>query len=260
MTGTGNILGYVPSRWDECIGNEKLVKAYKGLLKQVRVDGRRKAARLFVHGDSRTGKTATTKLFAQSMLCEQLDFKSLNPCGACSPCTADAALYGMRGLEVFLTKGKVHYLPIDATKITGVNDLRDLTELRAYEGTRIVVIDEVHRLHQRGMDEQLLKPLEERDFIWIVSSATPGNLEPMFLKRFTKLTTQLPDKLELAAWLARRCEEEGIQYEDEALLGLAERAECVTGVALQAIDLASLDPDTGLTLELVEDFKFEIET
>lgn len=257
---SGNILGFVPSRWEECIGNRKIVHTYRGLLKQIRLQGKKRAGRYFIHGPSRSGKTATTKLFAQALLCHELNPRTLDPCGLCSACTMDAAQFGQRGLEAYLAQGKVHYLPIDATKFTGVSDVIDLlTELRSYDGTRVVVLDEVHRLQHRAMDEQFLKPIEEKDFIWIASSASTENLELMFLNRFVKLATQLPTAEKLAFWLQDRCEAEAVNYEETALLRLAERAECVPGVALQAIDFASLDPGTGLTLELVEDFEFHIE-
>jgi len=254
-----NILGYLPTRWEDCIGNSKIKYTFQGLLKQIRLQGKRKAGRFFIHGASRCGKTALTKLFAQSLLCEQLGKQTLNPCGVCNPCRTDAATLGERGLEVHLRNGKAHYLPLDATKITSTKELIELlTELRSYDGTRLVTIDEVHRLQHRDMDEQLLKPLEERDFLWIVMSAYPDKLEPMFMKRFVKLGTQSPTESELAIYLQDRCEEAGINHEPAALLRLVDLSECVPGVALQAIDFASLDPETGLTLQLVEEFEFEI--
>ncbi len=81
MAATGNVLGFVPSRWRDCLGNGKLIMTYRGLVRQVRIQGKRKATRLFVYGPSRTGKTATTKLFAQAMLCKNLDPDTLDPCG-----------------------------------------------------------------------------------------------------------------------------------------------------------------------------------
>src|SRR5262249_12416284 len=148
--------------------------------------------------------------------------------------------------EVYLDGGKVHYLPLDCTKIKSAAELIDvLTELRDYGGTRVVFLDEVHRLQHRAMDEQLLVPLRERDFVWVVASAHTANLEPMFLNRFVKLETELPTLEELVLWLADRCSVWGVRHEDEALIRLAERAGRLPGIALQAVDYASLDPEVG---------------
>src|SRR5262249_3933563 len=119
---------------------------------------------------------------------------------------------------------------------------------------------QIHRLQHRGMDEQLLKPLEEKGFIWLGCAADVSKLEPMFRKRFVRFSTELPTQEELGDWLADRCEGFEVAYEPEAILRLVERSNCVPGIALQALELASLYPGRKLTVELVEDFTFEVDT
>jgi replication-associated recombination protein RarA len=248
-----NILGYVPARWRDCIGNKTLIKMLRDIIRQIRFDKIDLAKRLFVSGPSRSGKTATIKLFIKALLCERLDPMTLDPCGSCRSCLQQVERYGERGVETYLAESRFHYVPIDCTKVTGAKELIELLrELRDYDGTRVVYLDEIHRLQQRCLDEQLLKPVDELGFIWIASSAQTEALDEAFLNRFTKVKTELPSQEELALWLADRCIDFDIRNESEALIRLTTRSDRIAGIALQALEQASLDRQTGLTLELVE--------
>lgn len=251
-----NILGWQPRRWDQIPGNAALKRFYQRLLVQVRKDGMRKAVRLFVPGPSRSGKTACTRLFAASLMCLRPNPATLDPCGECRTCKARAELAGYRGLEVTLAEGKAHFLPLDATKIEGPDELQSLlAELQEYDGVRLVWIDEAHRLKSRKLDEQLLKPVEEKAFIWIMTSAYPEQLEVMFTNRFVKVPTEPPALEDLVVWLADRCDEFGIAFDDAALVELAGRVECIPGVALQALEYVSATGDR-LTVPLVVQQQF----
>jgi DNA polymerase-3 subunit gamma/tau len=253
-----NILGWAPKKWGgDCVGNKKLISALRALVRQIRVGKVQKAVRLLVTGESRAGKTATIKLFVRALLCERIDPESLDPCGLCRTCKEKAEQLGFHGLEVDVAGGRIHYLPIDCTKLEGTEHLIEvLTGLRDYYGVRVVFLDEIHRLQHRAMDEQLLKPIEEKAFVWIAASADVSKLETMFMNRFVKLGIEPPSVEELALWLADRCIEFGVPYEDKAVIRLAERSNRVPGIALQAVDLASLYPETGLTMKLIEEFAF----
>jgi DNA polymerase III delta prime subunit len=255
-----NIHGSIPLHWRDCVGNKELVDIYQDLLRQVRLQQMPKRFNLFVHGDSRSGKTATTKLFAKAMLCRQLDPTTLDPCGKCRNCTSPVEDYGYRGLELWEEDERVHYVPIDATKIDATELMILLNELTGYAGTRIIFIDEVHRLahKSRRLEELLLKPVEEKPFIWIVASAQVGDLEPMFYNRFVLVKTTLPTIDELVLWLQDRCDEWGIRYEDPALIELARRANLSPGMSLNVLQRALLKPAEGLTMGLVKRHQFNM--
>jgi hypothetical protein len=132
-----------------------------------------------------------------------------------------------------------------------------LNELRDYEGTRIVFLDEVARLQHRGLDEQLLKPVEQKEFIWIAAAKDVSKLEGMFLNRFVKLKTELPGLEAMCQWLIDRCQEFRLPYEELAILELAERSNRIPGIALQGLDYASLYD--GLTMERLREWHHSTE-
>jgi len=110
------------------------------------------------------------------------------------------------------------------------------------------------------MDEMLLKEVEEKNFLWIFSTAKPQNLEDMFVNRLIQLTTELPTSSEMEQWLCDRCDEWGIAWEPEAILRMVEKSNRVVGTALHALALAAIDPDEGLTIDLVEnDWKVKLD-
>ncbi len=185
--------------------------------------------------------------------------KALNPCnGSCITCRQKPESHGLEGLFSAIAfdekRLQVNFSVVDCTKIHTPEQLREhlirVTDWQ--EGLRIFYFDEIHRLVNRGMDEMLLKEVEEKNFLWIFSTAKPENLEDMFMNRLIKLRTQLPEEVEMEDWLADRCDEWGIRFEPEAIIRLVEKSNRIVGTALHAIAMAALDHDQGLTLDLVE--------
>lgn len=266
-----DILRWPPPRWEVFLGNTKLKRRYKQLLRKLRrqsigntrVDANRLCFLLM--GESRTGKTAMTKFLVRCLACDELDDDSLNPCnGTCWSCKQRPEQYELGGLFYWDAARPqprhdgpdAHFKPIDCTKIYTPSELkREIESLNDYLGTGdlvVVYLDEVHRLVNRGMDEILLKSVEEMPFVWMLSTAKPGGLEDMLLNRMIKLTTELPDAAEMEDWLCDRCDEWRIRWEPEAIVRVVEKSNRVVGTALHALALASLDDDEGLTLDLVE--------
>ena len=132
--------------------------------------------------------------------------------------------------------------------------------MRDYAGIRVVYLDEVHRLHRPSshLEEKLLKPVEETNIMWIASSATPEQLEKMFLNRFIKICTDLPQEGVVATWLTDRCRDWGIAWDAEETIGrLVERSSRVPGMALQVLARAYRKNPRLLTLKLVNAHCFE---
>ena len=263
-----DILRWLPSRWEDFIGNYRLVRHFKKLLKKTRrmvggggiIDLNQLC--FLLTGDSRSGKTALVKFLVRCIVCRELD-ESLNPCpGTCPACSQRPAQCGLSGLNstllAFDAEGKevvpVHFAVIDCTLIQTPEQLRGhlVAMSDTYDGIRVFYFDEVHRLVRNGMDEMLLKAVEDKQALWFFSTAKPGGLEDMFRNRLLKLATEPPDANELASWLFDRCTDWGIPFEDEAIVRVVEKSNRVVGTALHALALASIDDDAGLTLDLVE--------
>lgn len=251
---------WIPKSLNEIVGNEELVEHFENGLAVGGV-----MPNTLITGESRSGKTSGVKAFIRALFCRNRATGSFDACGVCVNCQADVGRYEQTGVFVQATmmesnqKQVRHFLPIDCAKITEAILREELSDLREFSGLRIIYLDEIHRLKQRGMDELLLKPLEELNYVWIASSATVKGLEPMFLNRFlVKLHTQLPTRDALAEWLAYRCKEWGIEWDDpRTLVRLAELSNQNPGKAIQVLARAAGKPSRKITSELVERHRFE---
>lgn len=264
-----DILRWLPYRWEDFIGNYRLIRHFKKLLKKIRrmvgdggiIDLNQLC--FLLTGDSRSGKTAMVKFLVRCIVCRELDEGTLNPCpGTCPACSQRPAQCGLSGLNSTLLAYDadgtevvpVHFAVIDCTLVQTPEQLRShlVAMSDTYDGIRVFYFDEVHRLVRNSMDEMLLKAVEDKQAVWFFSTAKPKGLEDMFQNRLLKLATEPPNADEMAAWLFDRCTEWGIPFEDEAIVRVVEKSNRVVGTALHALALASIDDDTGLTLDLVE--------
>lgn len=259
-----DILRWQPSRWDLFLGNKQIIKQFKRMVEQIRsnmaVGGKKNFNQpsFLLVGPSRSGKTALVKFFIRCVHCKEINSSTLNPCdGSCSTCLQQPEFFGLEGL-FSISESVGQQIPIytgivDCTMIQTPEELRKkLWSLRESNVISIVYFDEVHRLVKRGMDEMLLKAVEDFSHLWIFSTANPGELEVMFLNRLLKLKTECPEEEELGLWLVDRCEDWGINWEPEAISRVVEKSNLIVGTALHALALASLDPKKRLTLDLVE--------
>jgi AAA+ superfamily predicted ATPase len=120
------------------------------------------------------------------------------------------------------------------------------------------VLDECHLLAINRLDEWLLSPLENANITWIAMTASPGQLDPMFVRRFSlRESTSLPSKQELANFLADRCREFQLGVDDASTLGLLAKlshqrpSECV-----RVLSQAALEQDRKLKRDMVTKFDF----
>ena len=259
-TSLGNSMErWVPSSWSEIVGNPELTEHLQDVLWSVRVREDLTGHNTLVYGPSRSGKTASLKLFMRCLLCHNLDTETLNPCQReCPACRAGSERFGAAGIEQQVHKVLIHCQAIDCTAVTETTLREKLQEMRDYPGVRAVYFDELHRLARRNMDEQLLKQTEEKDFIWLASAISVKDLDRAFLNRFsTKIKTELPTTDELVAWIKQRCEEIKLDWEDDqTLVRLAQRANRVPGLAIQVVARADKKRKRLLTRSLAESHRF----
>lgn len=279
---------WLPARWDQVIGNQALKEYFWDMIWCVRQEAHRSGFNMLLTGDSRGGKTSGVTLGIKALGCFNLDWETFNPCGDCANCRAKLQLSGNDGWENWVdlyedeatAKKSVRfvYLSLDCTRLNEAEIDKAIAKVRVDDGyLKIIYLDEVHRLVRRGLDEQLLKPLEQIEAIWIASSAyvkqddhddghrdgpKSSTLEKMFQNRFTfRVVTQKPSVDELTVWLAERCEEWGIQVEaaESTLQRLAERSSCLPGMALQVVNKAHKKRSKLLTRALVEGHIFDLD-
>lgn len=277
---------WLPSRWDQITGNQPLKEYFWDMLWCVRKQGHRSGFNLLLTGPSRGGKTSGITLGIQALGCFNLDFATFNPCGTCANCRAKISLYGNDGWENWVdifedeeaAKRSIRYLfiPLNCGSLNEEEIDRLLARIRVDDDTlKVVYLDEVHRLVRRGLDSQLLVPLEKHPVIWMASSAyvrsednedghegrrRPDDLERMFQNRFTyRISTEKPSVDEMAIWLAERCEEWGIHVEDaeRTLTRLSERCRQLPGMALQVVNKAHKRRSRLLVRAMVEDHVFD---
>ena len=257
---------WYPQKWDQVVGNRKLVEHYKRALRDLG-DGTVtvKGPSTLILGPSNSGKTGLTKLFVQSLMCQNRDPVTLNPCGAkdCKWCEFNTTRRLLTNLETFHANGIIHFVPVDCMRVRPDELDERVKDIEWCEGVGVVYLDEVHGLHRPGspLERKLLIPIRNTSLTWIASSTTMGDLVPEFLNRFPdKIKTELPTRDELVEWLADRCESWNIEWDDAAtLVLLAQRANRIPGLALQVLVQADMRTPRCVTRKLVEEHVFYFE-
>jgi len=249
---------WVPERWDQVVGNEWLVEHYQDMIRKIRCNQDTTGLNTLVVGDSGSGKTSITQLFARCLFCDKLDLQTLNPCdGCCKYCRIDIELSGFRGIEVLAEDRDVHYVPIDCTIHSDATITAFIKEMRWYPGTRLLWFDEADALNENTTQKKLLKRTEDYNFIWLLSTANPKGLNSMLFRRFQPISTELPTTEHLTKWLVDRCLEWNVEWDTEAtLIRVAERANRVPSLALNVLKSA-VTFQKILTRKHVERFIFK---
>lgn len=197
-----DILQWIPATWDQVVGNRSAKRLFRSTLKSLRRQMAEPTEhngkmRILLTGPSQSGKSSLVELFGRSMMCRQLDPKTLDPCPRrCPYCQADFARRGLSdwahlklGLDTWVLDGiNPRFVPVDYTGIVERQDLRDVIDPLGKSLTNrevvVVFLDEVHRLVKRRIDEVLLRSVERMPFTWILVTAEPQELEQMFKNRF----------------------------------------------------------------------------
>ena len=269
---------FLPRSWDDVCGCHQVKSHYRDLITAVRLKKQRSGWNTLLAGVSRSGKTSITRFAIDALACRKFDPVGLAPCGECETCCGRIHSYPQsQGYELFDT---LHYYHVDCASLTSseLDAILDFTGRNHTNLVTIVYLDEIHHL-SKGMDQRLLKPLEDDRAIWIGTSAyltsddrpdRVKSLDQMVLNRFPdKLVTTLPSLEELHDFLYDRCVESQIKVEqpskpltqgqrDPTLMRLAERCGRVPGRGLQVLSKAFKRGDI-LSLNMVENHLFDFE-
>lgn len=251
------------NHWNDILANNDLKSYLRGLVRLSRTPANLSERNTLVVGPSRTGKTSTLLFAIKAMFCVATDTTSDEPCNACEVCktlekegVVDRGLLAHPGV---LDRGLL-YASFDGNRITREDLSRKILEAQQEWNYRhLFYIDEIQGLVRRGLDHDLLNPLEAiRNITWIVSTATTKGLEPMFRNRLHQVRTELPSARELARFLCRKCLQPGseLKWEDDGVFYLlAKRSHRVVGTAIKC--LRSAQVHGVLTRRYVEDYHFE---
>ncbi len=215
---------YRPKTFDEVIGQDHIVKTLVNQIKSDMVGH----AYLFT-GTRGTGKTTTAKIFAKAINCE--NNVNGSPCGKCKVC-----------LELN-DPSNIDVIEIDAASNNGVNEVRELRENVQYPPVsgkyKVYIIDEVHMLTGAAFNA-LLKTLEEppKHAVFILATTEVHKLPATILSRCMRFDFKLVPTEQIADLIAKIYDEQGKEYEKEAVFALAKAGEGSIRDALSVADVA----------------------
>ena len=193
---------------------------------------------MFASNGFMSHNTTMGRILARALLCSApVDGE---PCDACESCLA-------------ILQGKQHecFTELDAATKSTKEDMLKITEDIQYSSfsgkRRIYLFDESHRLSKSALDA-VLKPMEDcisgtedKQLVCIFCTTEPEKMQPTIFSRCApafviKAVTPegIADRL---AWV---CAQEGINYEHDALVTIAEVTECHIRDALKTLEGVSV--------------------
>ncbi len=224
--------------FDTVVGQAALTTTLKNAVKS----GKLAHAYLFC-GPRGVGKTTCARIFAKAINCQ-----NPTPDGeACNECESCQSFNEQRSLNIF---------ELDAASNNSVEHIKTLMEqtrippqLGKY---KVFIIDEVHMLSTAAFNA-FLKTLEEppAHVIFILATTEKHKILPTILSRcqiydFERMTVR-----NTIAHLKSVAEKEGIQYEEEALAVIAEKADGGMRDALSIFDQAASFCQGNITYQKV---------
>ena len=229
---------YRPLSFDSVVGQQALTTTLKNAVKS----GKLAHAYLFC-GPRGVGKTTCARIFAKAINCEHptADGEACNECESCK------AFSEGRSYNIF---------ELDAASnnsVENIKSLMDQTRIPPQVGRyKVFIIDEVHMLSTAAFNA-FLKTLEEppAHVIFILATTEKHKILPTILSRcqiydFERMT--VPNIID---HLKRVAEKENIQYDEEALNVIAEKADGGMRDALSIFDQVASFSQGNITYQKV---------
>ena len=229
---------YRPTSFETVVGQQALTTTLKNAVKS----GKLAHAYLFC-GPRGVGKTTCARIFAKAINC-LTPTESGEACGHCESCQA------------FKEQRSFNIFELDAASNNSVEHIKTLmeqTRIPPQVGKyKVFIIDEVHMLSTQAFNA-FLKTLEEppAHVIFVLATTEKHKILPTILSRcqiydFERMTVRnTVDHLKSVA------EKEGIQYEEQALAVIAEKADGGMRDALSIFDQAASFCQGNITYQKV---------
>ena len=229
---------YRPLTFDSVVGQRHIVST----LEHAVAEGRLSHAYLFC-GPRGTGKTTMARILAKALLCQQAEgaraqgASGCMPDGTCPECEAIAAG----------THPDVYEL--DAASRTGVDNVREeiinsVSFAPVRGACKVYIIDEVHMLSPAAFNA-LLKTLEEppAHVVFILCTTDPQKILETILSRCQRFDFHRISMEDIEGRLRYVCEQEGFEFDDEALQIVARHARGGMRDALSTLEQLSVFGD-----------------
>ncbi len=203
---------YRPQTFDGVIGQDHIINTLRNQILKDKISH----AYLFT-GTRGTGKTSTAKIFARAVNCPEAKKHNGNPCGVCPTCLA-------------LKETNMDIVEMDAASNNGVDYARDIREKVQFPPVngryKVYIIDEVHMLSV-GAFNALLKTLEEppEHAMFILCTTEVHKIPATILSRCMRFDFRLVPTQQLADLVCKIYDEEGKQYDRDAVAAIAQAGE-----------------------------------
>jgi hypothetical protein len=244
----GEILKWIPRKWSEFVGNDLAIVELKGVVKAV-LDGEH-GYNVLVTGPEDSGRDAMILLAARTLLCDNPDLDTLDPCGTCPSCVWE---YGNDAVfDKYYGGEKFKFLSVDCPQLTTSNLAYEMDKARGFEGTLLVYLRRLDYLSKDALPD-LLTFMDDKRFLGFAKASGTAGILPEILNQFEIQTTADPPASELARFLAERCRDWGIKIDSgHTLIRLAHICGQRVGDALEGLAEAADTPERRLTLSIVE--------
>ena len=229
---------YRPMSFDSVVGQQALTTTLKNAVKS----GKLAHAYLFC-GPRGVGKTTCARIFAKVINCEH-PTKEGEACNECESCKA-------------FTEGRSYNIfELDAASNNSVENIKTLmeqTRIPPQVGRyKVFIIDEVHMLSTAAFNA-FLKTLEEppAHVIFILATTEKHKILPTILSRCQIYDFERMTVPNIINHLKAVAEKENIQYEEQALNIIAEKADGGMRDALSIFDQAASFSQGNITYQKV---------
>ena len=226
---------YRPLTFDSVVGQQHIVST----LEHAITEGRLSHAYLFC-GSRGTGKTTMARILAKALLCRNAEAARAEGASGCMP---DGTC---EECELIAEGNHPDVYELDAASRTGVDNVREeiinSVNFAPVRGKyKIYIIDEVHMLTTAAFNA-LLKTLEEppAHVIFVLCTTDPQKILETILSRCQRFDFHRIGNEDIEHRLSYVCEQEGFDYDDEALAIVARHAKGGMRDALSTLEQLSV--------------------